>query len=72
MAKTIYVEQILHDFQLSGVGCAYTSKKKAAEHIRKIKSEQSIIRGFSIEDLWIVYEINNTVIQINFQETDLL
>ena len=72
MSKTIYVEQILHNYQLAGTGIAFTSKKKAADHLRAIKSEQRNVRGFSAEELWIVYEISNTVVQINFQETELL
>lgn len=72
MSKTIYVEQILHNFQLAGIGNAFTSKKKAINFLREIKAERDSVNGYSEDELWIVYEINNTVVQINFQETELL
>lgn len=72
MSKTIYVEQILHNFRLEGIGNAFTSKKKAINFLREIKADQKTVNGYSEDELWIVYEINGTVVQINFQETELL
>lgn len=72
MSKIIYVEQILHNFRLEGIGNAFTSKKKAVNFLREIKAEHTSVNGYSEDELWIVYEINGTVVQINFQETELL
>ena len=72
MRKAVYVETIYHDFQMAGIGSVCTSKKKAINFLREIKAEQDSVNGYSEDELWIVYEINNTVVQINFQETELL
>lgn len=71
--KTIYVENILHDYKLEGIGYAFTSKKKALAFLLELKEEQGYnVRGFSAENLWIVYDSNGTTVQVNFQETNLL
>jgi len=72
MNKAVFVETIYHDFQMAGIGFVCTSKRKAVKFLREIKAEQTCVNGYSEDELWIVYEINGTVVQINFQETALL
>ena len=72
MSKTIYVERILHNHEIAGMGIAFTSKKKAADHLRKIENETENVLGFSATDLWLTYEISGVTVQIDFQETELL
>lgn len=70
--KRIFIELIYTNSNFSGIGESFSTRKKAVEHLRKLREELGdAVTGYNEEFLFILYRINGNKMEINLEGSNL-